>query len=319
MKRRMVIAGGSGFLGRLVEKYFLALGWEVIVLSRRPRARDVYWDGRSIGEWAKTLNGAEAIINLAGRSVNCRYGPKNRQEILESRVESTRAIGEAIAKCSTPPRVWLNASTATIYRHTFGAPWGEDGEIGGAPEVKDEFSIEVARAWERELDLARTPGTRKVALRAAMVLGTGQNSVFPVLRRLARLGLGGKMGDGKQFVSWIHERDFCRALEWIIEHPDLSGPINIAAPNPATNAEMMRQLRRAVGAPIGLPAAEWMLEIGAFLMRTETELILKSRRVIPKRLLKSGFKFEFEEMGQAMRRLANEMSQRAVHNSAQGG
>jgi hypothetical protein len=308
---KIVIAGGSGFLGQILAKYFLAKGRDVVVLTRNPKANDaaarqVQWDATTAGEWAHELEGADAVINLTGRTVNCRYNAQNRREILESRVNSTRAMGEAIRQCAKPPRVWLNASTATIYKHTFGPAHDENGEIGATAEARDEFSIEVARAWEKALEEAMVPGVRKAALRAAMVLGTGKNSVFPTLQRLARLGLGGRMGSGRQFVSWIHERDFCRAIEWILEHDELSGPVSVAAPNPVTNAEMMRALREAVGAPFGLPAFEWMLEIGAVVMRTEVELMIKSRRVIPERLLETGFRFEFNTIGHAFENLAKE-------------
>jgi uncharacterized protein len=303
---RIVIAGGSGFLGRVLAKYFSAKAREVVVLTRSLRgdvvgAREIAWDAATFGEWARELDGAEAVINLTGRTVNCRYHARNRREIMESRVNSTRVIGEAIGKCARAPRVWLNASTATIYKHTFGAAHDEGGEIGATREAQDEFSIEVARAWERTLEEEQTPGTRKVALRAAMVLGSGANSVFPMLRRLARVGLGGRMGSGKQYVSWIHERDFCRAVEWILEREEFVGAVNLAAPNPVTNAEMMRILREVVGAPVGLglPAAEWMLEVGAFVLRTEVELMIKSRRVVPRRLLESGFEFEFATIREA--------------------
>jgi len=231
--------------------------------------------------------------------VNCRYTASNRKEILESRVNSTRVIGQAIGQCANPPPVWLNASTATVYRHTFGEPWDEAGAMDSIAEAKDAFSVEVAKAWEQALDEAKTPRTRKIAMRMAMVLGLGKNSVFPVLRRLVRLGLGGKMGDGGQYVSWMHVADYCRAVEWLIEHDDLSGPVNLVAPEPVTNREMMRLLRRACGVPIGLPATEWMLEVGAFLLRTETELLIKSRRVVPGRLLKSGFQFQFPTLALA--------------------
>jgi uncharacterized protein (TIGR01777 family) len=236
--------------------------------------------------------------------VNCRYTLRNRAEILNSRIDSTRAIGKAIHEFSNPPRVWLNSSTATIYKHTFGPAHDESGEIGAHPEADDEFSIEVAKEWERALDDATTPKTRKVALRAAMVLGHGGNSVFPTLRRLTKLGLGGRMASGKQFVSWIHEADFCRAIHWIIEHNDLAGPINIAAPGPITNTEMMRTLREVLHVPFGLPAARWMLDVGAFFLRTEVELIIKSRRVIPGLLTKSGFQFQYTKMRQAFLNLA---------------
>ncbi len=306
-KKRIVLAGGSGFLGHALAKEFLAGNYEVSVLTRSPRARsdgvkEIYWNGKSSGEWSKFIDGADAIINLTGKSVDCRYNEKNRRLIISSRVDSTRAIGEAIAKCSQPPRVWLNCSSATIYKHTFDTPMDESGETGAKPEAKDEFSIEVIRQWERALDEAQTPGTRKVALRITLVLGK-DGGVFPVLRRLARFGLGGKMGSGKQFVSWIHEKDFCRAVEWIIANENLSGVINLAAPNPLPNRETMRLIREACGAPFGLPATEWMLEVGAFFLRTETELILKSRRVVPGKLLVSGFQFQFPELRGALKDL----------------
>jgi uncharacterized protein (TIGR01777 family) len=195
----------------------------------------------------------------------------------------------------------MNSSSATIYRHTLGPAWDESGtDFTPTPAVQDAFSLEVIHAWEKALNEAATPRTRKVALRTTLVLGQGQNSVFPVLSRLARLGLGGQMGSGNQFVSWLHEADFCRAMEWLIEHDELSGPMNLAAPNPLPNAEMMRLFREAVGAPFGLPATEWMLEIGAIFLRTETELILKSRRVVPGKLLRSGFNFRFPTMREAI-------------------
>jgi len=306
---RLILAGGTGFLGQLLSRYFATRDREVTVLTRTPRrtenrVREIVWDGETVGDWARELDGAAALINLAGVSVNCRYHARNRRSILESRIRPTRVLGEAIAKCAKPPRVWLNASTATIYKHSLNRAMDEEtGEIGATPEAKDAFSVEVARAWERALEDADTPATCKVALRTAMVLGTGRNSVFPALRRLARLGLGGKMGSGKQFVSWIHEHDFCRAIEWLIARDDLSGPVNVAAPNPVTNTEMMRVMRRLCGAPFGLPVSQWMLEVGAFLLRTETELIIKSRRVTPSRLLACGFKFRFELFEEAVSNL----------------
>jgi uncharacterized protein (TIGR01777 family) len=306
-KRRIVLAGGSGFLGHALSKKLPGRNYEVIVLTRSPRTRsdsvkEIGWDAKSPGDWAKFVDGAEAVINLTGKSVDCRYNGKNRRAIISSRVDSTRAIGEAIAKCSQPPRAWLNCSSATIYKHTFDIPMDESGETGATPEAKDEFSIEVIRQWERALDEAETPATRKIALRITLVLGRN-GGVFPVLRRLARFGLGGKMGGGRQFVSWIHEEDFCRAVEWIIAKADLNGPVNLAAPNPLPNHETMRLIREACGAPFGLPATEWMLELGAFFLRTETELILKSRRVVPGRLPASGFEFQFPDLRGALKNL----------------
>jgi uncharacterized protein (TIGR01777 family) len=307
MKRKIILAGGSGFLGTALARRFAKLGDEVIVLTRTPQKRtdgatDILWDAKAVGEWAPPVNGADVVINLTGKSVDCRYTEKNRRAIIASRVDSTHAIAEAIARCANPPAVWLNASSATIYKHTFDRPADESGETGATAEAKDEFSLEVIRQWEQALDEARTPNTRKIPLRITMVFGR-ESGVFPVLRQLARFGLGGKLGSGKQFVSWIHEEDFCRAIEWLIERKDLSGPVNIAAPNPLPNAEMMRLVRRACGAPFGLPATEWMLEIGAFFLRTETELILKSRRVVPGKLLASGFQFHFSHLENALRDL----------------
>ena len=252
------------------------------------------------------------MINLTGRSVNCRYNARHRQEILNSRVESTRVLGEAISRCAQAPEVWLNASTATVYRHTFGDPWDETGETEATAEAKDRFSVEVAWAWERALKEAATPRTRKVVLRMAMVLGFGINSVFPTLTRLARLGLGGRMGNGRQFVSWIHETDYCRAIEWLITHPDLYGPVNLTAPNPIPNAEMMRTLREICGVPFGLPATDWMLEVGAFFLRTETELLIKSRRVVPGCLLKSGFDFQLPTIRKAFEELCSRNTKAAL-------
>jgi len=307
MKRKIILAGGSGFLGAALARKFARSGDEVIVLTRSPKKRDdgakeISWDAKSLGDWASLMNGADVVINLTGKSVDCRYTEKNRRAIIASRVDSTRALGEAIARSSNPPAVWLNASSATLYKHTLDRPADEGGETGATSEAKDEFSIEVIRQWESALDVARTANTRKIPLRITMVFGPN-DGVFPVLRRLARFGLGGKMGSGRQFVSWIHEEDFCRAIEWLIGHDELIGPVNLAAPNPLPNAEMMRLVRKACGAPFGLPATEWMLEIGAFFLRTETELILKSRRVVPGRLLASGFQFHFSNLENALRDL----------------
>jgi uncharacterized protein (TIGR01777 family) len=304
MNRKIVIAGGTGFLGKSLSSYLQNLGCEIIILTRRPDRscpdiRHVAWDGRSPGEWHRELEGATAVINLSGKSVNCRYNRRNRGEILDSRVEPTRALGQAIAQCEKPPPVWLNASTATIYQHTLGQFWDENGLIAPTREARDRFSVEVASAWEQTFNDACTPHTRKVAMRMAMVLGLGENSVFPMLRRLVKSGLGGTMGSGKQFVSWIHETDYCRAVEWLISRADLEGPVNLAAPNPLSNCEMMRTLRLVCGARFALPAAKWMLELGAFFLRTETELVIKSRRVVTARLATSGFEFRFPTIREA--------------------
>ena len=282
------------------------------MISRQPsRAawRTVQWDGVTHGDWNKEFNGADVVINLAGRSVNCRYHSKNRQQILDSRVVTTRLVGEAIAGASSPPHLWLQASTATIYAHRFDAPNDEaTGIIGGnEPEAPDtwRFSIDVARAWEQAFDDAVVPGTRKVKMRSAMIMSPDRGGIFDTLLTLVRRGLGGTCGNGRQFVSWVHDSDFVRAIHWIIEHEDVSGVINIAAPNPLPNQEFMRDLRAAWGIPIGLPAAAWMLEIGAIFMRTETELILKSRRVIPGMLTQRGFSFQFHSWPKAAQDLCH--------------
>ena len=308
MKPRIILAGGSGFLGSLLAEYFCARGNDIVILTRKPQAcvaaiREVHWDGKMLAAWASEIEGARALINLAGVSVNCRYQARNRKLLLDSRLDSTRLLGDAVVRCTNPPPVWLNASTATIYKHTFSQAWDEAGEIGGCVEAKDLFSIQVATEWERVFNEANTPHTRKVALRSAMVLGHGKNSVLPNLVRLTRLGLGGSMAGGRQFVSWIHEEDFCRALEWIMEHENLGGVVNIAAPNPVTNAEFMAAIRKVCHVPVGLPAPRWLLEIGAFFMRTETELIIKSRRVVPGKLLADGFAFHYPRILPALEQL----------------
>jgi len=301
---KIVIPGGSGQVGTLLGRAFRRDGHEVVEFSRNPSRsrpwRVVAWDGESLGPWAAELEGADAVINLAGRSVNCRYTPENRCAITQSRVASTRVIGKAIAQAARPPRVWLQAATATIYCHRFDAANDEArGILGGSePGVPDtwNFSVGVATAWERAAaEAGPLPSTRLVLMRTSIVMNPDPGSAFDVLLTLVRFGLGGRASNGRQYVSWIHEIDFIRAVNWILAHPDLSGPVNLAAPNPLPNAAFMQGLRRAWGAPLGLPAAAWMLEIGAFFLRTETELILKSRRVIPTRLLESGFHFTFPE------------------------
>ena len=307
---KIVIPGGSGQVGTILARALHGQGHEVLVLSRRPTPapwRTMPWDGKTLGDWAGELDGAGAVINLAGRSVNCRYTPQNRQEILESRVESTRAVGEAIRRAARPPRAWLQASTATIYAHRYDAPNEEaEGILGGSEASVPEtwrFSIEVAQAWELALEAAATPQTRKVALRSAITMSPDRGGAFDTLLGLVRHGLGGRAGDGRQFVSWIHEADFVRAVDWLLAHEEIAGPVNLAAPAPLTNAEFMRALRAAWGIRFGLPATEWMLDIGARVLHTETELILKSRRVTPGRLLAAGFSFQFASWPEASRDL----------------
>jgi uncharacterized protein len=314
---KVVIPGGSGQVGTILARAFHERGDDVVVLSRTQTNalpwRVVKWDSETLGDWASEIGGADTIINLAGRSVNCRYTPKNRRLIIDSRVNSTQLVGQAIAQANHPPRVWLQASTATLYAHRYDAPNDEaTGIIGGTePNAPDtwRFSIEVVKKWERELNAAATPQTRKVLMRSAIVMSPDQGGPFDMLLKLVRLGLGGSSGDGKQYVSWIHDQDFVRTVDWLIQHEDLEGSVNLAAPNPLPNAEFMKSLRKASGIPFGLPATEWMLELGAFLLRSETELMLKSRRVIPTRLRESGFTFQFPTWAEAARDLCKRWRQ----------
>jgi hypothetical protein len=307
---KIVLPGGSGQVGQILARAFAASGDDVVVLGRGGSAavgRTVPWDARTLGPWADEVDGADVVINLAGRSVNCRYTEENLKEMLDSRVDSTRVIGEAIARAQRPPRVWLQSSTATIYAHRLDAPNDEaTGIIGGEePDVPAYWarSVGIAKAWEQALDQATTPATRKVALRTAMVMSPDRDGIFDVMLKLVRRGLGGAAGSGRQFVSWIAYRDFVAAARFLLEHEELSGPVNLAAPGPLPYRDFMAALRRAAGVRIGLPATKWMLEIGAWAMGTDTELLLKSRRVVPGRLVDAGFNFEFAEWEPAARDL----------------
>jgi len=309
--KKIVIAGGTGFLGRTLIKWHNKLGNQIIVLSRKKRvirgAKVVLWDGKTLEDsWRRELDDATAVINLAGRSVNCRYTKANRREIWSSRIRSTHVLGKAIHQSLRPPKVWLNSSTATIYKHTYDAAHDEvNGTVGATPAAKDDFSVRVAQAWEAEFNSANTPRTRKITLRTAMVFGNESGGVYETLRKLTQLGLGGKMAHGRQYVSWIHADDFCRALDWLIDSPDSVGIYNICSPCPITNSGMMRTMRSTLNTSFGLPAFRWMLEIGAFLLGTETELIIKSRRVIPERILAEGFTFDHINLKNALEDLEN--------------
>jgi hypothetical protein len=296
---KIILPGGSGQVGTILSRALHAEGCEVVVLSRNPVNkpwRVVKWDGEQIGDWVQDFEGADAVINLAGRSVNCRYNDENKRAILESRLRSTQVVGEALATVRNGPKVWLQASTATIYAHRYDAPNDEEnGIIDGSPMEAPQdwkFSVQVAKAWEQAVDEAEVPGVRKVKLRSAMTMSPDRGGIFDTLLRLVRFGLGGKVGDGEQYVSWIHEQDFVAALKWILAHEELEGPVNVASPNPLPYKDFMAALRKAYGIPFGLPATRWMLEIGAFVLGTESELVLKSRRVVPRKLLRSGFRFE---------------------------
>jgi uncharacterized protein (TIGR01777 family) len=307
---KIIIPGGNGQVGTILAKAFHEEGHEVIVLARRAVAaawKVLPWDGHTIGPWASAMEGADLVINLAGRSVNCRYTKENMRQMMDSRVQSTRVIGEVIAQCAQPPRVWLQMSTATIYSHRYDTANDDvTGQIGGAePDAPAYwgYSIQIAQEWERAAAEANTPATRKVMLRSAMVMSPDRGGIFDVMLGLVRRGLGGTAGDGRQYLSWIHDADFVAAVKWLIEHEELNGPVNLAAPEPLPNREFMRTLREAWGTRLGLPAAKWMLTIGAFFMRTDPELVLKSRRVIPTPLVQSGFNFRFPSWREAARDL----------------
>jgi uncharacterized protein (TIGR01777 family) len=297
---KILLAGGSGQIGTLLARHFHREGHQVVVLSRHAQKtpwKTALWDGRTPGPWIADLEASDVWINLAGRSVNCRYNHRNRREIMDSRVQATRVLHQALARLERPPAVWLNASTATLYRHALDRPMDEaTGELGGhepgAPDTWN-FSIDVAKAWENAFFSTPTPRTRQVALRSAMTFSPDRGGVFDVFLSLVRHGLGGTNLPGTQFVSWIHELDFIRAIEFLIATPSLSGPVNLASPHPLPNRDFLRILRRAWGTRLGLPTTPWTLEIGAFLLRTESELVLKSRRVIPGRLLEAGFTFRY--------------------------
>ncbi len=292
---KIVIPGGTGQVGTLLRRGLEARGHEVVVISRS--GGDVRWDGRTLGPWAEELDGADAVVNLAGRSVSCRYTDENLRQMMDSRVESARVVGEAIMKAERPPAVWLQMSTATIYADSRSRANDEaTGVIGG--QERDvplywEYSVRIARQWEAAQAEAAVPGTRRVALRTAMVMSPDRGGVLDYLLWLARLGLGGPVAGGGQYVSWIHADDFVRAVLFVLEHDELEGPLNLASPGPLPQRELMRDLRRAWGRRPGLPATRWMAGLGAFVLRSDPELLLKSRRVVPGRLLEAGFEFEF--------------------------
>ncbi len=301
MNTTVVIIGANGFLGRYLCRHFARNGREVVAVARSRKGWSgdgmfLEWDGVSLGPWKYALEGAELVINLAGRSVNCRYSAANREEIIRSRVDSTAIIGKAIAGCQVPPRLWLNSSTATWYRHAEDAPQGEwYGEVG------EGFSCEVAEAWEKAFFEAKVPAeTRKVALRTGMVLANEPGTVYDVLTGLTNKGLGGTMGGGNQRVSWIHMEDFLRAVEALAHDPFIDGMVNITAPDFPANREWMRCFRETVGMPMGIPANRWMLRLGAAFMGTETELVLKSRWAYPQRLKEAGFRWRYGKAADAI-------------------
>jgi uncharacterized protein (TIGR01777 family) len=296
---KIILAGGSGFIGKILAGHFTGKGDEVVVLTRKNnsiinKVRYVHWDGRSTGDWINELEGSDVLINLTGKSVNCRYSEENKKEIFRSRLDATRILGQALATLKSPPPLWINAASATIYRHAEDRPQDEyTGELGTG------FSVDVCKQWEAAFFEQKIAGVRQIGLRIAIVLGKG-GGVVPYFLNLARFGLGGRQGSGQQYFSWVHENDITGVMDFLIAHKELDGIFNVSSPNPVQNIEFMRVVRAAVKMPFGLPATKWMLKIGVWLLRTETELILKSRWVIPTRLSNEGYKFKVEDIKRAI-------------------
>ena len=316
--KKIIIAGGTGFIGEELSKYFGKEN-DIIILSRKinhtKTNRNNYsviskddlqyiqylqWDGKTIGEWGKSFEDADIIINLAGKTVNCRYNEKNKQEIFDSRTNATKIIGEAIRNCTIPPKLWINASSATIYRHAEDRP--QDEYTG---EFLNDFSVQVCQLWEKTFYEQRTPFTRKIALRMAITLGAG--GVMIPYFNLLKFGLGGYQGSGKQMYSWVHIEDTCRLIEWIYEHKEMEGIYNCSSPHPVSNKNFMDTLRRITNTKLGLPAYKWMMKFGAALIGTEAELVLKSRWVVPTKILETGFTFKYPLLEEALKEIINKV------------
>ncbi|WEK18243.1 MAG: TIGR01777 family oxidoreductase [Candidatus Pedobacter colombiensis] len=297
---KIILAGGNGYLGGVLAQYYQNLAEEIIILSRKPAPADgniktIVWNGVDEGEWEGTLEGAVLLVNLCGKNVNCRYTEKNRNEIVASRINPTKALGRAINKMKSPPELWINITSATIYRHA--EDHAQDEEMG---EIGYGFSIDVCRQWEQTFFETNTPNTRKITLRMGIVFGRSDGA-FPRLLNLVKFGLGGRQGDGNQYVSWIHEQDVAKCTEWLMQHKDLNGVVNCTSPEAVKNAKLMKIIRTAYGIPFGLPSPTWLLELGAIFIGTETELILKSRWVAPKHLADSGYPFIFQKAEHAIK------------------
>jgi len=307
LNQNILIAGGTGFLGRALQTYFQNQGHFVQVLTRSPKKKnESYWDAKNPGDWILAVEWADILINLTGKSVDCRYTKSNCQAIRESRIASTKLLRQAVQQVKDQPTVWLNASSATIYVHAEKNQMTEDEGIIG-----DDFSMNVCKDWESEFFEETLNATRRVALRTGIVMGN-DGGAFPKMKQLTRWGMGGKQGDGQQFMSWIHIDDFCRAVDFVIRHEEIVGPTNIVAPHPIRNVDFMAELRSVLHKKWGLNQSKWVLELGARLIGTETELLLKSRNVIPERLIDCGFEFEYEDAVSAL----NQLTKRTTNQPA---
>lgn len=300
--QHILIAGGNGFLGLSLAHYFLAKGCEIKILSRskkddQPGITFIQWDGEHIGEWTAAVDWADILINMSGKSVDCRYNEQNKKLIYDSRINSTRILCEAISLAENPPKLWINSSSASTYIHSESQQMTEDEGIIG-----DDFSMNICKSWEAEFFKCNLNQTRRVATRTSIVLGNN-GGAYPIMKRLVKYGLGGKQGNGRQFISWIHIHDFCRAIDFIIHHPELVGPVNVTSPQPVRNKDFMKGMQKRYRKSIAISQAKWILELGAALIGTETEMVLKSRNVIPERLLESGFEFEYKELSAALKHL----------------
>lgn len=289
MKKKIIIAAGTGFLGQVLETHLTDKGYHVVILTRNPKKTNhVFWSAKELGIWKNELEGAYALINLTGKSVDCRYNQKNKDLIYSSRIDSTNVLGEAIQLCNQAPKIWINSSTATIYRYSLDKEMTEEyGEIG------TDFSMNIAKSWEKAFYSHSLPSTRQIAIRTSIVLGKNGGALIP-LKSITKFGFGGNQGNGKQKVSFIHEHDFARAIAFLLEKETIFGNINVTTPYPSDNKTLMSLIRKELKIPFGITQPKWLLKIGAFLIGTEAELVLKSRNVIPKRLLDNGFIFKYE-------------------------
>jgi len=298
--KTIIIAGGTGFLGQVLENHFSNSGYSIKILTRNPtKENHIYWDAETLDKWTDSLENTKVLINLTGKSVDCRYTAKNKKIIYDSRINSTTILGKAIQQCKNPPKLWMNASTATIYKYSLDKEMTETNGIIG-----DDFSMNIAKSWEKAFNDIETPNTRKITLRTSIVLGINGGAFIP-LKTLTKIGMGGKQGSGKQKVSFIHELDFVRAVAFLIENQELNGTFNITVPKPTKNNILMKILRKEIGIPFGIPQPEWLLKIGAKIIGTEPELVLKSRNVIPERLLIEGFKFKYPTIEKTIKNLIN--------------